>query len=196
MAKKKVSDLIKELGIQYEELKKMTQSMGIEIKTQSSSIDQADADRIADTVSRLNGSHSASGSSGKHKIKAVPIIGKAMPRRKKKAEIEAEDKENIQDESAAPQESAAEIKDEQPVTDQKEKEESPSEEAEKSPESIEVPKPRGLKIIKKAEPAEETVKDVNKSEKTEEEKKWEEYQKYLDTVDLFDKPKTFEEWLN
>ena len=33
-------------------------------------------------------------------------------------------------------------------------------------------------------------------EKTEEEKKWEEYQKYLDTVDLFDKPKTFEEWLN
>ena len=50
MAKKKVSDLIKELGIQYEELKKMTQSMGIEIKTQSSSIDQADADRIADTV--------------------------------------------------------------------------------------------------------------------------------------------------
>lgn len=172
MAKKKVSDLIKELGIQYEELKKMTQSMGIEIKTQSSSIDQADADRIADTVSRLNGSHSASGSSGKHKIKAVPIIGKAMPRRKKKADIEAEDKENIQDESAAPQESAAaEIKDEQPVADQKEKEESPSEEAEKSPESIEVQKPRGLKIIKKAEPAEETVKDVNKSEKTEEEKK-------------------------
>lgn len=92
MAKKKVSDLIEELGIGYDELKKMTQSLDIEIKTRESSIDQSDADRIVDTVSRLKGSRSSSGSSSKHKNKVMPILGKAMPRRKKKADIEAEEK--------------------------------------------------------------------------------------------------------
>ena len=106
MAKKKVSDLIEELGIEYDELKKMTQSLDIEIKTRESSIDQSDADRIVDTVARLKGSSSSSGSSSKHKNKVMPILGKAMPRRKKKADIEAEEK--AAEEKAAEEKSAEE----------------------------------------------------------------------------------------
>lgn len=106
MAKKKVSDLIEELGIEYDELKKMTQSLDIEIKTRESSIDQSDADRIVDTVARLKGSSSSSGSFSKHKNKVMPILGKAMPRRKKKADIEAEEK--AAEEKAAEEKSAEE----------------------------------------------------------------------------------------
>lgn len=122
---KKVNELMTELGVSYQELKKAADTMGIEVKTERTNLAQKDADRLSDTFSKLKGLDSKSDkNSNKPKIKAAPIInkdfahkpkapmGKPMPRREeaaadKAAEVSAKavedsgSKEKVQAEAAA-----------------------------------------------------------------------------------------------
>lgn len=122
---KKVNELMTELGVSYQELKKAADTMGIEVKTERTNLAQKDADRLSDTFSKLKGLDSKSDkNSNKPKIKAAPIIskdfahkpkapmGKPMPRREEAAadkavEVSAKavedsvSKEKVQAEAAA-----------------------------------------------------------------------------------------------
>lgn len=74
---KKVSELRKKLDITLQELKKTAGTMGIEIKSAQSSVEDSDATRIVDTITKLKGAgNSPSQSGNRPKIKAVPIINK------------------------------------------------------------------------------------------------------------------------
>ena len=99
---KKVNELMTELGVSYQDIKKAADTMGIEVKSERTNLAQKDADRLNDTLSKLKGLDSKSDkNSNKPKIKAVPIIskdfahkpkapvGKPMPRKEEPVEAEA-----------------------------------------------------------------------------------------------------------
>ena len=74
---KKVNELMTELGVSYQDIKKAADTMGIEVKSERTNLAQKDADRLNDTISKLKGLDSKSDkNSNKPKIKAVPIISK------------------------------------------------------------------------------------------------------------------------
>jgi translation initiation factor IF-2 len=77
---KKAKDIMQELDISLQELKDYSTKLGIDIKTQSSNIDDNDVSRLESTIKLMKGSSvSASADSNKPKIKAVPIINKDKP---------------------------------------------------------------------------------------------------------------------
>ena len=74
---KKVNELMTELGVSYQDIKKAADTMGIEVKSERTNLAQKDADRLNDTISKLKGLDSKSDkNNNKPKIKAVPIISK------------------------------------------------------------------------------------------------------------------------
>lgn len=80
---KKVTDILKELDIPFEELQSNAAKLDIEIKAKSSSISDADASRIISTISMLKGIPVKEDSGqAKPKLKAVPIINKVAPKAK------------------------------------------------------------------------------------------------------------------
>ena len=101
---KKVNELMTELGVSYQDIKKAADTMGIEVKSERTNLAQKDADRLNDTISKLKGLDSKSDkNSNKPKIKAVPIIskdfahkpkapvGKPMPRKAESTDGEADE---------------------------------------------------------------------------------------------------------
>ena len=101
---KKVNELMTELGVSYQDIKKAADTMGIEVKSERTNLAQNDADRLNDTISKLKGLDSKSDkNSNKPKIKAVPIIskdfahkpkapvGKPMPRKAESTDGEADE---------------------------------------------------------------------------------------------------------
>lgn len=120
---KKVNELMTELGVSYQDIKKAADTMGIEVKSERTNLAQKDADRLNDTLSKLKGLDSKSDkNSNKPKIKAVPIIskdfahkpkapvGKPMPRKEEQVDAEAEVKAEVK--VAAEAEVKAEAKNE------------------------------------------------------------------------------------
>ncbi len=107
---KKVNELMAELGVSYQDIKKAADTMGIEVKSERTNLDQKDADRLNDTISKLKGLDSKSDKNTKKpKIKAVPIIskdfahkpkapaGKPLPRKAESVDAEAaEAKANLE----------------------------------------------------------------------------------------------------
>ena len=74
---KKIDELMQELTISYQELKKTADTMDIEIKNEHDAIDERDAARIKDTICKLKGlDKSNNKNSRRPKIKATPIIKK------------------------------------------------------------------------------------------------------------------------
>ena len=101
---KKVNELMTELGVSYQDIKKAADTMGIEVKSERTNLAQKDADRLNDTISKLKGLDSKSDkNSNKPKIKAVPIIskdfahkpkapvGKPMPRKAESTDGEVDE---------------------------------------------------------------------------------------------------------
>lgn len=101
---KKVNELMAELGVSYQDIKKAADTMGIEVKSERTNLAQKDADRLNDTISKLKGLDSKSDkNSNKPKIKAVPIIskdfahkpkapvGKPMPRKAESTDGEVDE---------------------------------------------------------------------------------------------------------
>lgn len=75
--KKKVNELMAGLGVSYQDIKKVADTMGIEVKTEKTNLTVSDAKRLEDTLSKLKGLNSSSESNSKKpKLNAVPIIGK------------------------------------------------------------------------------------------------------------------------
>ena len=73
---RKVSELIKELDINFEKLNGYAEQLGIKISGEKSSIEDADADRLSKTVNMLLGRPTEAAGSNKPKIKAVPVINR------------------------------------------------------------------------------------------------------------------------
>ena len=101
---KKVNELMAELGVSYQDIKKAADTMGIEVKSERTNLAQKDADRLNDTISKLKGLDSKSDkNNNKPKIKAVPIIskdfahkpkapvGKPMPRKAESTDGEVDE---------------------------------------------------------------------------------------------------------
>ena len=101
---KKVNELMTELGVSYQDIKKAADTMGIEVKSERTNLAQKDADRLNDTISKLKGLDSKSDkNNNKPKIKAVPIIskdfahkpkapvGKPMPRKAESTDGEVDE---------------------------------------------------------------------------------------------------------
>ncbi|MBQ0018155.1 MAG: translation initiation factor IF-2 [Clostridiales bacterium] len=164
---KNISDLIKELDVDFEQLKAYADKMGIEIDSAKSSVDEVSAERLAKTVNMMLGRPAADAASNRPKKKAIPIINKdgvkskppiGKPVAPKKAEEEAEPKaEKAEEAPAAPAEKPA--VEEKPVAAEPEKKEAPevkeepAKEAKKEPEKAKEP-------VKEAE--EEYVNAPNK----------------------------------
>ena len=83
---KKVSDIMTELGVTYEELKKNADKMGIKVSSEKSSMEDNDANRIISTINMLKGNDRPEKRSNKPKIKATPIISKPAAKPVAKAE--------------------------------------------------------------------------------------------------------------
>ena len=101
---KKVNELMTELGVSYQDIKKAADTMGIEVKSERTNLAQKDADRLNDTISKLKGLDSKTDkNNNKPKIKAVPIIskdfahkpkapvGKPMPRKAESTDGEVDE---------------------------------------------------------------------------------------------------------
>ena len=73
---KKVSELIKELDIDFAKLKGYADQLGIEVKTEKTSIDDAAAERLSKTVNMILGRNTASTGANKPRPKGIPIINK------------------------------------------------------------------------------------------------------------------------
>jgi len=73
---KKVSELTKELDINFEKLKGYADQLGIAIASEKSSLDDAAADRLSKTVNMLLGRPTETSGDNKPKIKATPVINK------------------------------------------------------------------------------------------------------------------------
>lgn len=74
---KKVSELMKELNVSWQELKSYADKLNIEISSARGSMDESAASRIAMTIHMLKGeSLNSKDGDNKPKIKAVPIINK------------------------------------------------------------------------------------------------------------------------
>ena len=140
---KKVSELTKELDITLQELKDYASKMGIDIKTERSSVEDVDAARLASTINLMRGnSSSAQTGSSKPKIKARPVINrdnaKARPAAKpvipKKAPAAPAEEER--DEAKADEESKASL---EPAKAEETVKAEPVSEPEKSEPATEVP---------------------------------------------------------
>ena len=178
---KKVSELTKELDISLQELKGYAEKLGIEVGTARSSLEDADAERLARSINMMKGVASDDGrSGGKPKIRAVPVVHKDGPKAKPPAGKPVIPKKPVvpkdeKPEAAEPEETA---KAEEPAAEAPEKPETkkPAEEAkadvpaaEKAAEpEKEAEKPSGTaKPEKKAEP--EAEKPAEKPEEKPEE---------------------------
>ncbi len=79
---KKVSELTKELGISYQELKEYADKLGIAISSARGSVEDKDLGRLTSTIEIMKGKSSLSaGGASKPKIKAVPIINRNAPKK-------------------------------------------------------------------------------------------------------------------
>ncbi len=89
---KKVSDILTELDISYEELKRNSEKLGIKI-TKTGSVEDGEANRIISTINILKGNDKKETRSQKPKIKATPISKptlapkKAVPKKVEKEEV-------------------------------------------------------------------------------------------------------------
>jgi translation initiation factor IF-2 len=153
---KKVSELTKELDISLQELKGYAEKLGIEVGTARSSLEDADAERLARSINMMKGVSDGDGKTGgKPKIKAVPVVHKEGAKAKSPA-----GKPVIPKKPVPP-------KDEEPKA--AEAEEAVKEEpAAKAPEKAEAEKP--AKEAKADVPAAEKPEAPEKPEKKEEPK--------------------------
>lgn len=78
--KRKISDITKVLSIEFAELKKYADKLGIEIKSARGSLEESDADRLIQTVNMLHGTQSGENGAHKATIKAVPMMKKDAPK--------------------------------------------------------------------------------------------------------------------
>ena len=83
---KKVSDIMTELDISYQELKRNSDKLGIKVTGEGDSMEDRDAGRIISTINMLKGNDRPEAQSKKPKIKATPIISKPAPMAKKERE--------------------------------------------------------------------------------------------------------------
>ena len=83
---KKVSDIMTELDISYQELKRNSDKLGIKVTGEEDSMEDRDAGRIISTINMLKGNDHPEAQSKKPKIKATPIISKPAPMAKKEKE--------------------------------------------------------------------------------------------------------------
>ena len=83
---KKVSDIMTELDISYQELKRNSDKLGIKVTGEEDSMEDRDAGRIISTINMLKGNDRPEAQSKKPKIKAIPIISKPAPMAKKEKE--------------------------------------------------------------------------------------------------------------
>lgn len=83
---KKVSDIMTELDISYQELKRNSDKLGIKVTGEEDSMEDRDAGRIISTINMLKGNDRPETQSKKPKIKATPIISKPAPMAKKEKE--------------------------------------------------------------------------------------------------------------
>lgn len=158
---KKVSELRKELDITLQELKKTADTMGIEIKSAQSSVDDPDAKRIIDTITKLKGTgNSPSQSGNKPKIKAVPIINKDIAPVHKAPEAEKVVPEETVEEPVVP----AEKKSAKPAKAEKAEK---VEKAEKPEKSEKPAKKEATVKEEKAEPAKKTPEKKKETVKKE-----------------------------
>lgn len=83
---KKVSDIMTELDISYQELKRNSDKLGIKVTGEEDSMEDRDAGRIISTINMLKGNDRPEAQPKKPKIKATPIISKPAPMAKKEKE--------------------------------------------------------------------------------------------------------------
>ncbi len=159
---KKVSELTKELDISLQELKGYAEKLGIEVGTARSSLDDADAERLARSINMMKGVSSDDGKGGgKPKIRAVPVVKRDGPKSKppagkpvipkKPAPPEAEEPEADKPEDKAKEEPAAEAP-EKPETPEPAEEAKAELAAAEKPEAPEKAEPEAEKAEKKEEP--------------------------------------------
>ena len=77
---KKISEITKELSIEFTELKSYADKLGIEMKSARGSLDEASADRLIQTVNMMHGTKSSNGGAHKPAPKAVPVKKKDAPK--------------------------------------------------------------------------------------------------------------------
>lgn len=181
---KKINELMKELNVSFQELKKTAETMGIDVKGENASVGDKDADRILDTIRKLKGLDAPKKENkNKPKLKAVPIIGKQFPAKPKAEAEKAASEEKVKEtsnteapvkaasEEAAPKAEKKTKKVEEPKAEKTEKVETAEkaekeEKTEKAPKAEKKEKPAkeekkpvsGLKIVKTAEQAEAEAK--------------------------------------
>ncbi|MEE0417008.1 MAG: translation initiation factor IF-2 [Clostridia bacterium] len=83
---KKVSDIMTELDISYQELKRNSDKLGIKVTGEEDSMEDRDAGRIISTINMLKGNDRPEAQFKKPKIKATPIISKPAPMAKREKE--------------------------------------------------------------------------------------------------------------
>ena len=146
---KKVSELIKELEIDFEKLNGYAEQLGIKVAGEKSSIEDAEAERLSKTVNMLMGRPTSAASANKPKIKAVPVINRdGAPKAK------------------APIGKPVIPKKEEPKAEEVKKEEAPAEET-KAEETVVVEKPAEVETPV-AEPVKEAVKEAAEPQQAEE----------------------------
>ena len=88
---KKVSDILTELDISYEELKRNSEKLGIKI-TKTGSVEDGEANRIISTINILKGNDKKETRSQKPKIKATPISKPTLaPKKASPKKVEKEE---------------------------------------------------------------------------------------------------------
>ena len=88
---KKVSDILTELDISYEELKRNSEKLGIKI-TKTGSVEDGEANRIISTINILRGNDKKETRSQKPKIKATPISKPTLaPKKASPKKVEKEE---------------------------------------------------------------------------------------------------------
>lgn len=77
---RKISEITKQLSIEFTELKGYADKLGIEMKSSRGSIDDASAERLIQTVNMMHGKKNVSGEAHRNTIKAVPVMKKDAPK--------------------------------------------------------------------------------------------------------------------
>lgn len=77
---RKISEITKQLSIEFTELKGYADKLGIEMKSSRGSIDDASAERLIQTVNMMHGKKNVSGEVHRNTIKAVPVMKKDAPK--------------------------------------------------------------------------------------------------------------------
>ena len=188
---KKVSELTRELDISLQELKGYAEKLGIEVGTSRSSLEDADAERLARSINMMKGVPTGgAGTGSKPRIKAVPVVHKEGPRSRPPAGRPVIPKKPVvpKEEEAKAEKPAAEAAEKPKASEPPEKAktdaaaaEKPAEKAkadvpaaEKSAAEAEKPAEKPAKAGKMAEPeaekpAAEAEKPAKEAEKAEEE---------------------------